>query len=155
MKSLFSLFIVAPLVCALGCNSSPPGGPNASKPDANKSLSEKAHDAGIGTAENTFRISLPTLETGLKQGETKAVKISISRGKNFDQDVNLALSGLPKGVTATPASPVIKASDKEIDVSFVADKDAAVGNHTVHVTATPAKDGAATSADLKIEVKKP
>jgi hypothetical protein len=113
------------------------------------------HDAGIGTAENTFKISLPSMETHIKQGEKTNVKISISRGKNFDQDVNLTMTGLPKGVTATPASPTIKASDKEADVSLEAAKDAPIGDFTVNVTAKPAREGASTSADFKIGVKKP
>ena len=36
-------------------------------------------------------------------GETKEVTLGIKRGKNFDQDVNVKLDGLPKGVTAEPA----------------------------------------------------
>jgi uncharacterized membrane protein len=116
-------------------------------------MGEKTHDA-VANPENTFTISLPSMETHLKQGEKKTVKISISRGKNFDQDVKLEMTGLPKGVTANPGSPSIKSSDKEADVTFEASKDAEIGDFTVHVTATPAHTGAATSADLKLGVKK-
>jgi uncharacterized membrane protein len=155
MKKLFGILLAAPLICGLGCNNSPPGGPGASKPSTGKTVGEKAHETtGVGNSENTFKISLPSLETSIKQGEKKTVKISISRGKNFDQDVNLTLSGLPKGITASPASPTIKASDKEADVTFEAAKDAELGDFTVKVDAAP-KDGAATSADMKLGVKKP
>ncbi len=153
MKHLRTIVLVAPLVLALGCNTSTPGGPGASKPASNKPVGEKVHDA-VANPENTFTVSLPSLETHLKQGEKKTIKISISRGKNFDQDVNLEMTGIPKGVTASPGSPSIKSSDKEADVTFEASKDAELGDFTVHVTATPAKSGAATSADLKLGVKK-
>jgi uncharacterized membrane protein len=152
VKHLRTIVLVAPLILGLGCNNSPPGGPGSSKPTANKTMGEKTHDA-VANPENTFTISLPSMETHLKQGEKKTVKISISRGKNFDQDVKLEMTGLPKGVTASPASPSIKSSDKEADVTFEASKDAELGDFTVHVTATPAT-GAATSADLKLGVKK-
>ncbi len=156
MKSLYALLLVLPVCLALGCNESQPGGPNASKPGNAKNNVEKAHDAtGIGTAENTFKISLPMLDTGIKQGDRKTVKVGIVRGKNFEQDVKLDLGKLPNGITATPAMPSIKQGDKDAEITLEASKDAALGEHTISVVATPAKDGASTTADLKIEVKKP
>ena len=123
---------------------------------AEKTVVEKAHDAtGIGASEDTFKISLPMLDTGVKQGDRKTVKIGIIRGKNFDQDVKLDLGKLPNGITATPAMPSIKKGDKDAEVTLEASKDAALGEHTISVVATPAKAGASTTADFKIEVKKP
>jgi uncharacterized membrane protein len=156
MKKIYAVMLALPVCCFIGCNESPPGGPNANKAHTDKTMTEKATEAtGIGTAENTFKISLPTFETGLKQGDRKTVKISVHRGKNFDQDIKLEFAKLPTGVTATPIMPTLKSADKEVEVTFEASKDAALGEHTIGVTATPAKDGAATSADMKIEVKKP
>ena len=154
MKVLRALLFLVPVCCFLGCNESKPGGPNANKPAADKTISDKVHDAGMGTGENTFKISLPTFETGLKQGEKKEVKVGISRGKNFDQDVNLDFGKLPTGVTATPAKPTIKKGDKDAEVTFEAAKDAPLGDHTVTVTATP-HEGAATTGEMKIGIKKP
>src|SRR6266446_6343578 len=113
MRVLCAILLVLPVCCFLGCNESQPGGPNANKPRDNKTNVERTQETtGIGTAENTFKISLPTFETGLKQGERKTVKISIVRGKNFDQDVKLDFGKLPTGVTATPALPAINRADK-------------------------------------------
>jgi len=155
MKVLRALALMVPVCCFLGCNDSHPGGPNATKPRDDKTAGERTHETtGIGTAENTFKISLPTFETGLSQGEKKHVKISISRGKNFDQDVKLDFGKLPTGVTASPATPTIKRGDKDVDVTFEASKDAALGDHTIVVTATPT-EGAATTGEMKLGVKKP
>lgn len=154
MKVLYAVLFVTPVLCLLGCNESPPGGPNAAKPNANKTVAEKTRDAtGVGTAEDTFKISVPTLETGIKQGERKTVKIGISRGKNFEQDVKLDFGKLPAGVSATPATPMLTTNTKEVEVTLEASKDAAIGEYTIPVTATPAQ-GAPTSAEMKIEVKK-
>jgi uncharacterized membrane protein len=155
MKVLRTLALILPVCCFLGCNESHPGGPNANKPREDKTVGEKTRDAtGVGTSDNTFKISLPTLETGVKQGEKKMVKISISRGKNFDQDVKLDFGKLPTGVTLAPMSPTIKHGENDVEVTFEAAKDAAVGDHMVNVTATP-KEGAPTSGEMKLGVKKP
>jgi len=155
MKVLRALALVLPVCCFLGCNETHPGGPNANKPRDEKTTGERTRETtGIGTPDNTFKISLPTFETGLKQGEKKSVRISISRGKNFDQDVKLDFGKLPTGITVTPTMPTIKHGENDVEVNFEAAKDAALGDHTVNVTATP-KDGAATSGEMKIGVKKP
>src|SRR5262249_11004467 len=104
------------------------------------------------TPENSFKLDLPNLETSVKQGEKKTVTVGISRGKNFNQDVKLDF-GLPPGLKMSPASPVIKAGDKNVEVSFEAAKDAALGHHTINVTGTPAT-GDKGASTLKIEVKK-
>src|ERR1700722_19521957 len=131
MKVLRVLLFIVPVCCFIGCNESKPGGPNASKPQADKTIGDKIHDAGVGTGENTFKISLPTFETGLKQGESKLVKVGISRGKNFDQDVSLDFGKLPTGITATPDKPTIKKGDKDAEVTLAAGKDAPLGDYTV------------------------
>jgi uncharacterized membrane protein len=155
MRVLRALALILPACCFLGCNETHPGGPNATKPREEKTVGEKTRDAtGIGTSENTFKISLPTFETGIKQGEKKTVKISISRGKNFDQDVKLDFGKLPTGVSASPVMPTIKHGENDTEVNFEAAKDAAVGDHTVTVTAKPT-EGASTTGEMKIGVKKP
>jgi len=108
----------------------------------------------VGLADNTFKLDVPILSTSLKQGETKTITISLSRGKNFDQDVKLEFSGAPEGVKVTPNENSIKHSDKEVQVKIEAAKEAALGEHTITVTGTPAKDGAKGTATFKIEVKK-
>ena len=139
MKRLTLLFGV---LLALGCNQNPPGGPGASQ-----------KQPVTGMADNTFKLSGPMTETNIKQGETKTVTVSISRGKNFDQDVTLNVMAPPKGITITPTNGAIKASDKETTLTIEAAKDAALGHHEIKIEATPNKGGAKTNLDIKIEVK--
>jgi hypothetical protein len=178
MKTLCKGLLLAAVVAFVGCaEKSPPGGPGAAKsgttpakpgdttrttppaaipgdrPADTPDRGTASRDTGLTTPENTFRIEVPRLETDIKQGESKTVTVGIDRGKNFDQDVRLEVSGAPKGVTVTPASPMIKAADKNVQLTIQAAKDAALGEHEITVTATPAKQGAKTSAKFQIQVK--
>src|SRR5438874_1632327 len=73
----------------MGCGqSSPPGGPGAGD-----------KQPVVGQGENTFKLEVPALETSIKQGESKTISISISRGKNFTQDVLVDFGQIPNGVT--------------------------------------------------------
>src|SRR5436190_5817011 len=95
-------------VLALGCNqSSPPGGPSATK-----------QQPAVGQGDNTFKINAPATETNIKQGESKEATLSISRGKNFSDDVKIEFSELPKGVAIMPAMPTIKSSDKDVKLTI-------------------------------------
>ena len=102
-------------------------------------------------AKDSFTLSVPSLSTSLKQGETKTVAIGIKRDKNFDQDVVLKFGDLPTGVTLEPASPAIKHGDEEAQVTLTAAGDAALGNFTIKVTGHPAK-GADASNEFKLTV---
>jgi hypothetical protein len=156
MKRIYAALIALPVVCFLGCNETGPGGPNATKPREDKSSVDRTHETtGIGTAENTFKLSLPTFDTGIKQGERKTVRIGITRGKNFDQDVDLEFGKIPAGITATPAKAVLARGEKDVQVIFEASQDAALGEQVVSVSAKPAKEGAPTTGKITLEVKKP
>lgn len=141
--------LVAALVAAfgsfalVGCSGGSQGGPGASG---------KGGPLG-GPADDAFTLSVPTLATHIKQGEAKVVEIGIKRGKNFGQDVALKLDGLPKGVTADPASPDIKAGEEEAKVTLKAADDAALGDFTVKVTGHP-KTGADASNEFKLTIDK-
>lgn len=146
------------LALFVGCeNKSTPGGPGASRPASSPSGSPSRSSTAnpiAGTPENTFRIEAPGIATSLKQGESKTIKISISRGKNFAQDVKLAFNGAPMGVKITPADNELRASANDVQVTIEAAKDAALGEHSITVTGTPTKEGAETSTTFKIDVKK-
>ena len=147
MKRLLAGVLAVGLVGLFGCNnSSTPGGPGATGDASSKKPL-------IGQADDTFTLSMPTLSTSLKQGETKSVTIGIKRGKNFDEDVTLKFDGMPKGVTVEPASPQIKHSETEAKINVKAADDATVGDSTVKVTGHPTKGGDASS-ELKITVNK-
>jgi uncharacterized membrane protein len=121
------------------------------------------HPASGGDASNSFKISVdkkqtftlsvPTFSTTVKQGESKAVSLSINREKNFDEDVTLKFAELPKGVTIEPASPVIKHGDTEAKLMLRSEDDASLGDFKIKVTGHPVK-GADASHDFKITVAK-
>lgn len=151
MKGLFATLLTAGVLVVLGCETkNTPGGPGAG------AVKTKDNPSGVGvtTPESAFRLDVPNLETNIKQGEKKTITIGISRGKNFDQDVSLGFSEPPKGVKITPASGHLKAGAKDVQVSIEADKDAALGKHTVMVTGTP-KTGDKATTQFQIEVVKP
>jgi hypothetical protein len=146
----------AALVAFVGCSSGTPGGPGAEKEKEKekdkKSKVERAEDT-VRQAEDTFSLSVPTFSTKIKQGESKAVTIGISRGKNFDEDVTLKFDDLPKGVTVEPAEATIKHGDKEAKLTLKAADDAALGDFTVKVIGHPQKGKDATN-ELKLTVQK-
>src|SRR5258708_36639640 len=130
MKKSFACLLIAASVAFAGCNNSTPGGPGAtSNRGDNKPV--------VGRADDTFTLDPPNLATKVKQGESKAVSIGIKRGKNFDQDVTLKFSDLPKGVTIDPASPVIKHGDTEAKLTVKAQDDAALGDFQRKATGHP------------------
>jgi len=152
LKSTLLALAAAALIAFVGCNSGTTGGPGADKDTDTKGRVEKAQDR-VRQAEDTFSISVPTFSTKITQGETKAVTVGISRGKNFDEDVALKFADLPKGVTVEPAGAVIKHGDKEAKLTFQAAGDAALGDFTVKVTGHPQKGKDATN-ELKLTVQK-
>jgi len=143
MNKLFAGLVGAALLAVVGCHPGTTGGPGT--PGGRSSV--------LGLAENTFKLDTPTLSTKVKQGETKEVTISIERGKNFDQDVNLKFEDLPTGVKIEPATPEIKHGDKEAKVTIHAADDAALGDFTVKVVGHPAK-GENAPSNLKLTVDK-
>jgi uncharacterized membrane protein len=147
MKKLLTVAVLA-LPLAIGCdNQTTPGGPGATRPTSTTKAPM------VGQAEDTFKLSAPTLSTHVTQGESKTATIGINRGKNFDQDVTLKFGELPKGVTIAPSNVVIKHGDKDAQVTITAAADAAIGDFTVPITGTPNK-GAVGSTDMKVTVAK-
>ncbi len=151
MKTLLTVS-VAFVFCGLiaGCIEQTPGGPGATKPHVAPG-STTANRPNY-ESDNTFTIGVPVLSTAVKQGQTESATLSLNRGRNFDQDVAIELSGLPQGVTAEPVKPMIKHGDKETTVQIHAANDAALGDFIVKVTGRPATGAEATS-ELKLTVK--
>jgi uncharacterized membrane protein len=157
MKIISAGVVVLAAAALAGCNTSPPGGATHRGSAATHASTSPTTAATPNTEDKdaTFTIAAPTLSTHVKQGETKTVKLSLHRGSKFHEDVTLKVDA-PAGLKADPAETVVKASDQadDIAVQVSADKDAALGDHTVKVTGTPAK-GAATSVDVTVTVSKP
>ena len=145
MKTLFAGLLLVVFVAFTGCNLGTRGGPGATNPNASKPL--------YGQSDDTFNLSVPSLSTALKQGETKAASIGIKRGTNFDEKVTLKFASMPKGVTLDPASPVINRGETEAKVAFTAADDASLGDFTIQVTGHPTK-GVDASNELMITVAK-
>jgi hypothetical protein len=149
MKNLVAAILGTALAVCIGCNqTSPPGGPGANKPD-NKTVT------GAPKGE-TFTIKTPAGSTEVKQGDKKEITIPVNRAKDFKQDVKLTFASDDKGVTVTPDTHTLKASDSTTDIKFTveASKDAAIGEHNVNVKATP-ESGPPTEATFKIKVTGP
>jgi hypothetical protein len=103
--------------------------------------------------KDTFTLSGSFLSPTIKQGEAKALTLSIKRDKAFDQDVTLSFANLPAGVTVEPASPAIKNGDAEAKFTLKAADDAALGTFKVMVTGHPTK-GADATHEFKFTVAK-
>src|SRR4030095_5234772 len=146
MKTAFAGLFVVAVVAFSGCSlGGTRGGPGASNPNASKPL--------YGQADDTFNLSVPSLSTGIKQGETKSTSIGIKRGTNFDEDVAWTFASMPRGVTLGPASPVIKRGETEAQFALTAADDASLGDFTVAVTGHPTR-GADAANEFKITVAK-
>ena len=153
MRTLYAGLAMLSLAALVGCGGATgTSEKHAGGPGAATSPSQK--EPIVGTAENAFRLSTPMLVTHLKQGESKQVKIGIDRGKNFDEDVTLKFSDVPKGVTIEPASPTIKHGDKEAALMVKAADDAAVGDFKVKVDGHPTKGpDAKDTFEVKVDKK--
>jgi len=102
---------------------------------------------------DSFTLSTSFLSPSLKQGEAKAMSVSIKRDKAFDQDVTLSFADLPAGVTVEPIGPSIKNGEGEGKFTLKAADDAALGTFTVKMTGHP-KTGADATHDFKFTVAK-
>ncbi len=121
---------------------------------ATVSLATDSPKGGSVVKGEGFYISVPSFDTKVKQGETQVVTIKIERGESFKQDVKLQIEAA-KGITADPAKVAVKASDKpEVQIKIMAPKDAALGEDSVSVTATPAT-GEPTSVKFNVKVVAP
>jgi len=180
MKMLLSLGLMTVLFVSFGCgNKSDLGGPGASNTATSRMSSYPPADTSstthtTGTAQtthreaaganshrdilgkpknDTFDLKAPSLATKVKQGESKQVTITVERSNDFKEDVTLKAMTSDKGLTISPSTAMVKASDANTDVKFTVTvtKEAAIGEHTITVTASPSK-GAPTSVSFKVDV---
>lgn len=135
MKTAVVVLLFLGLTVGSGCQSAGPRG------------------GGVSSDEG-FRIAVPTFETGIKQGELQTVSMSIQRGEHFKRDVKLEIKA-SKGLSVTPTSMTVKASDKpDVQLRITAAKDAAIGEYRIYVTGTP-DTGQPTSAEFSVKVIAP
>jgi hypothetical protein len=141
MNKLSTALGLSVLLALSGCGQGTSGGPGAAKPP------EKANT--IVQPGDTFSLSLTW--TKLSQGETKEVEVDIKRGTNFSEDVFLRFTGLPKGVSLNPDSPLIKHGEQVAKFTITAAPDAALGDFTSMLIGHPTK-GADSSLEVNITV---
>jgi hypothetical protein len=158
MKALWTLMMIGVVATFVGCNQQTPGGPGVtgtttSNTGTSTTTTTTANKPIYGEAAGTFDVNAPSLATRVTQGETQTATVSLSRGKDFNEDVAISVTDLPEGVTVEPANPMIKHDEKETTLTFHAAPEAAVGEFTAKVMAHPTKGADATST-MKVTVLK-
>jgi len=104
---------------------------------------------GIVPKDEEFSITVPTSNT-VKQGAGVAVTISLDRGAQFKQDVQLDIK--TEGISVTPINVLVKASDKpDVQLNIVVARDVAIGEYRVSVKGTP-ETGKPTSTEFTVKV---
>ncbi len=135
MKTAITIVMTFALAALSGCQSSSPRGGPTSK------------DQG-------FKITVPTLETAVKQGEVRAVTVSLQRGEYFKQAVKLQIQA-SEGISIDPTDVLVKASESpEVQLRIATTKNTALGAYRVTVNATP-KTGKPTSTAFTVKVVAP
>jgi len=136
MNRLLSLAAAAAFAVCLGC-------------------SNTGSTGGVPGTKDSFTLKGPATSTTVKQGERQTIKLTLDRGSEFKRAVKLDAAP-PHGLKADISSKTIAAADAaETTMTIEADKDCPVGEHKIHVTATP--DGGNPSAidvTVKVEEKK-
>jgi len=114
----------------------------------------KSSEGGAPGTKDSFKISAPTMATTLKQGDKQTVTLTIDRDSAFQQNVKLDAQA-PKGLKVDFDKSTIKPGDaKDVAMSVTADKDAAITDHIIKVTAK-SDTGNATTVDVKVTVTAP
>jgi len=107
---------------------------------------------GTPGTKDSFTLKGPNLTTTLKQTERQVVKLSLDRGSDFKHTVKLDAVA-PKGLKVDFVSKTIAPSDAaDVSMTVEAEKDAALGEHKIHVTATP-DTGAPSAIDVTVKVE--
>jgi len=135
MKTAITIVMTLALVTVSGCHTNSPRGGGMTK------------DVG-------FKVAVPNRDTDVKQGEVRAVTVSLQRGKSFKQDVKLQVRA-SKGISVEPTSVTVKAGDKpDVQLQIAAAKDAALSEYPVVVRGTP-ETGEQTSVGFTVKVIAP
>lgn len=117
-KTLAVMCVALTLLTAVGCRTT--------------NVSSKG---GVVTLNEQFSITVPA-ESTLRQGDENSINIVLNRGPYFKRDVQLDIK--TEGISVTPNSVLVKASDKpEVRLQIAASREAALGEYRVTVTGTP------------------
>jgi len=113
----------------------------------------KSERGGDVAGKRTFTLSGPTSATEVKRGESRVIRVSLNRDKEFTENVLLAAEP-PRGtgLTCEVLDQVVKGDQAHADLKVSADKGTQLGKHNVRVIATPAK-GNAVDLQVVVDVK--
>ena len=89
---------------------------------------------------------------GMKQGESKQLEFSLSRGKDLKDDVELMVDS-PDKVKVEAPKTVPASGDGKFSVKVTVMDDAAVAEHAIKLTAKTSK-GTPATAEFKVKVDK-
>lgn len=129
MKAILASILLASLT-AIGC-----GNGDGTAGGTGHSTSKAVPLSGL--SDDTF--SLSTQSIGVKQADRVTTMVGIKRGTNFAQDVTVSFKDLPAGVTANPATPVIKSSATEAKYELFVREDVIPGDYVVNVVGHPTR----------------
>lgn len=135
MKTAIAILMTLTVATIAGCHSSSPRG-------------------GGMTTDVGFKVVVPTFDTDVKQGEVRAVTVSLRRGESFKQDVTLRIQA-SEGISVEPTDVLVKASaSPDVQLRIAATKNTALGAYIVSVKGTP-KTGEPTSTAFTVKVVAP
>lgn len=97
---------------------------------------------GIGLSANVTTV-------GIARGQAQDVTLTVSRVEGFSGPVDLSVSGLAAGITATLTPPTVPADAQTAVLTLSASNTAALGNTAALVHA---KGGNVADADLTITI---
>ena len=111
----------------------------------------KSSEEGGRAGNDTFRIVVPAMAAGVKQGEVQTVRVVLERGEGFTQAVKLEMKA-PVGLTVEPKNITVLPGDKgDVQLITTIAKDAPIGEHKILVKGTPDK-GEPTETEFKISI---
>ena len=111
----------------------------------------KSSEEGGRAGNDTFRIVVPAMVRGVKQGEVQTARVVLERGSGFKQRVKLEVKA-PVGVEVEPKEAMVLPGDKgDVQLKITVAKDAPIGEHKILAKGTPDK-GEPTETEFKISV---
>lgn len=112
-------------------------------------FTKKSSQGGIVPLKQEFSITVPASVT-IKQGAHATFAISLNRGADFKQDVELYINA--EGISVTPSYVLVKASDKpDVPFQITVARDTAIGEYRVMVKGMPVTgDSTATVFTVKV-----
>lgn len=135
MKTAITIMMILALAAVSGCHSNSSRGGSRSK--------------GEG-----FKIAIPNFDTDIRQGEVRAVTISLQRGAYFRQDVRLRIEA-SHNISIEPTNVLVGASESpEIQVRIATTANTPLSTYRISVTGTP-ETGKSTSTTFSVKVVAP